>query len=67
MSTDPSADAATGQVSTTAAEVYEQFFVPALFGQWVEQVLDAVGAAAGTGCSTSVPGRESSLGRRLGA
>lgn len=39
---DRSADAAAGQVSAAAAEVYEQFFVPALFGQWVEPVLDAV-------------------------
>jgi ubiquinone/menaquinone biosynthesis C-methylase UbiE len=46
MSTDPSADAATGQVSTAAPEVYEKFFVQALFGQWVDQVLDAVDAGA---------------------
>jgi len=47
MKTDPSADASTGQVSTTAAEVYERFFVPALFGQWVEPMLDAVSPAKG--------------------
>ena len=29
-------------MSTTAAQVYETFFVPALFGQWVEPMLDAV-------------------------
>lgn len=34
--------ATAGQVSTAAAEVYEQFFVPALFGQWVQPSLDAV-------------------------
>jgi SAM-dependent methyltransferase len=39
---DRSADAAAGQVSGAAAEVYEEFFVPALFGQWVEPMLDAV-------------------------
>lgn len=39
--------AAAGQVSTGAAEVYEQFFVPALFGQWVEPSLDAVHPAEG--------------------
>lgn len=39
--------AAAGQVSSSAAEVYEQFFVPALFGQWVEPMLDAVSPAEG--------------------
>ena len=42
MSTGPSTDAAAGQVSTTAAAVYEESLVPALFGQWVEPMLDAV-------------------------
>ena len=37
----------TGQVSTSAAEVYEDFFVPALFAQWVEPMLDAVDAQLG--------------------
>jgi hypothetical protein len=44
MRSDPSA---AGQVSSTAAEVYENFFVPALFGQWVGPMLDAVHPAAG--------------------
>ena len=44
---DRSADAAAGQVSRAAAEVYEQFFVPALFGQWVEPMLDAVNPVSG--------------------
>jgi ubiquinone/menaquinone biosynthesis C-methylase UbiE len=39
---DRSADAAAGQLSRSAAEVYEEFFVPALFAQWVEPMLDAV-------------------------
>jgi hypothetical protein len=40
MGTERSTDAAAaGQVSTAAAEVYEQFFVPALFGQFVEPML----------------------------
>jgi ubiquinone/menaquinone biosynthesis C-methylase UbiE len=47
MRTNRSTDASTGQVSTTAAEVYEKFFVPALFGQWVEPMLDAVAASDG--------------------
>src|SRR5215211_3430140 len=44
---DRSAAAATGQVSTAAAEVYEKFFIPALFGQFVEPMLDAVEPAEG--------------------
>jgi SAM-dependent methyltransferase len=47
MSTGRSTDAASGQISTAAAEVYEQFFVPALFGQFVGPTLDAVGAGDG--------------------
>jgi ubiquinone/menaquinone biosynthesis C-methylase UbiE len=48
MGTERSTDAAAaGQVSTAAAEVYEQFFVPALFGQFVEPMLDAVAASDG--------------------
>ena len=44
---DRSADAAAGQVSRAAAEVYEQFLVPALFGQWVGPMLDAVSHVGG--------------------
>jgi ubiquinone/menaquinone biosynthesis C-methylase UbiE len=47
MRTHRATDASTGQVSTTAAEVYEKFFVPALFGQWVEPMLDAAGVTDG--------------------
>jgi ubiquinone/menaquinone biosynthesis C-methylase UbiE len=47
MRTNRSTDASTGQVSTSAAEVYEKFFVPALFGQWVEPMLDAIAASDG--------------------
>ena len=36
-----------GQISTSAADVYEQFFVPALFGQFVEPMLDAAGVNDG--------------------
>lgn len=39
---DRSANVAAGQVSTAAAEVYEKFFVPALFDQFVGPMLDAV-------------------------
>lgn len=47
MGTNQSTDASTGQISTAAAEVYEKFFLPALFGQWVEPMLDAVAAGNG--------------------
>lgn len=36
-----------GQVAVTAADVYEEFFVPALFGQFAGPVCDAAGLAAG--------------------
>jgi SAM-dependent methyltransferase len=67
MRTDPSTGASTGQVSTTAAEVYERFFVPALFGQWVEPMLDAAGVDDGAraldvGAGTGVVAR-AALGR----
>lgn len=59
MSTDSST---TGQVSTAAAEVYEKCFVPALFGQWVGRMLDAVRPQSGdrlldVGCGTGVVAR----------
>jgi SAM-dependent methyltransferase len=47
MRTNSSDNASTGQVSTAAAEVYEEFFVPALFGQWAAPMLDAVDAHLG--------------------
>jgi SAM-dependent methyltransferase len=52
-------DTSRGQVAAGAAEVYEAFFVPALFGQWPPQLLDAAGAALGdrvldVGCGTGV-------------
>ena len=62
MGTEPSTDAAAGQVSTAAAEVYEQFFVPALFRQFAEPMLDVVAAGDGdrlldVGAGTGVVGR----------
>ena len=47
MGTNSESKGSTGQVSTTAAEVYEEFFVPALFAQWVAPMLDAVDAHSG--------------------
>lgn len=58
VTTDPSA-AATGQVSATAAEIYDAFFVPALFGQFPDRVLGHAGVATGArvldvGCGTGI-------------
>lgn len=39
--------AATGQVPRTAAEIYDAFFVPALFGQWASPLCDAAGIEPG--------------------
>lgn len=55
-------DARRGQVSTAAAEIYDEFFVPALFGQFVEPVLDRAGVRAGSrvldvGCGTGIVAR----------
>lgn len=38
-------DAAAGQVSMTAAEIYDRDFVPALFGQFAPMLAEAVGIA----------------------
>ncbi len=55
--------AAAGQVSATAAEIYDTFFVPALFGEWAEPLCEVVGlqagarvldVACGTGATTRV-------------
>lgn len=60
--------ASIGQVNTSAAEVYEDFFVPALFEQWPDRVLDAAGVTAGdavldVGCGTGALARAAA--RRL--
>ncbi len=62
-------DAERGQVTGSAAEVYEELFVPALFGQWAPVLVDGVGARAGdrlldVACGTGVVAREA---RRRGA
>ncbi|HEY7784956.1 MAG TPA: hypothetical protein VIB00_09525, partial [Pyrinomonadaceae bacterium] len=52
----------TGQVAASAAEVYDRFFVPALFEQWTTRVADAAGIAPGNrvldvACGTGVLAR----------
>jgi ubiquinone/menaquinone biosynthesis C-methylase UbiE len=55
-------DAERGRVIQSAAEVYEDFFVPALFGQWPDRVLDAAAVGVGdrlldVGCGTGILAR----------
>lgn len=51
-----------GQVNGSAAEIYEAFFVPALFAEWAERVIKAAGVQAGqrvldVACGTGVVAR----------
>ena len=60
-----------GQVTRSAAEIYEEFFVPALFQQWTPIVADAAGIKSGqrvldVACGTGVLAREAA-GRVGGA
>ena len=56
-------DAATGQVIRSAADVYEEFFVPALFQEWATRMANAAQLASGqkvldVACGTGVLARE---------
>lgn len=62
-------EALKGQITRCAAEVYEEFFVPALFRQWPPRVLDAARVGQGqrvldVACGTGVLAREAA--RRVG-
>jgi SAM-dependent methyltransferase len=63
----PDTDAARGQVATRAAEVYDEFFVPALFAQWTGVVLDAAGVGTGGGDRVLVVGCGSGVLARAAA
>lgn len=58
-----------GQVTKSAAEIYDDFFVPALFREWAPRVADAAGVAPGqhvldVACGTGVLACEAA--RRVG-
>src|SRR5262245_30823665 len=63
-------DTARGQVIASAAEVYEDLYVPALFQEWAPRMVDAARVVAGqrvvdVACGTGVLAR--ALAERVGA
>ncbi|MCH6566308.1 MAG: methyltransferase type 11, partial [Proteobacteria bacterium] len=49
----------TGQISANAAEIYEEFYIPALFEEWSPRVIEAAQIQSGqrvvdVGCGTGV-------------
>lgn len=55
--------ATAGQVSKSAAEIYDEFFVPALFGEWANPLCDAANVSSGQhvldiACGTGATTRE---------
>lgn len=55
--------ASAGQVSKSAAEIYDEFFVPALFGEWAPRLCNAANIASGNAvldvaCGTGATTRE---------
>lgn len=63
-------DSNTGQVNANAAEVYEEFFLPALFQEWAPRVAEAANIQPGqsvldVACGTGVLTRE--VATRVGA
>lgn len=62
-------DTRKGQVTRTAADIYEEFFLPALFAEWAPRVADAARIGQGqrvldVACGTGVLAREAA--RRVG-
>lgn len=66
--------ATTGQVSRSAAEVYDEFFVPSLFGEWAKPLCDAaqirnedevLDIACGTGATTREAAKRVGSGGRI--
>jgi hypothetical protein len=56
-------DSERGQVSKSAAEVYEEFFVPALFREWPPRVIASAALGRDSGYWTSAAGPAFSLAR----